>query len=839
MKTIFLKYILVLLIVSGIFPSAFGQTSEVIGNIDSLFHSIEEEQVEETQVTKPSLEGSISKVQEYNINLNRVQQKLRVELDSTEIMEVLPRAETFLTDIESRLDNASNAINLRYLSALENIISYAAYRVSRVEAQVDDRLEQLLQFRNVVDSIRRDDLMRYYLRDTTILPEYQQSLLQLHQNVNYTDSTLNSQRMRVIGYKSRIAQVNTRQTEMLDRLAQQKNVLENALFRKENNFIWEKSDFPKTENLIQVLRESLKFNLTIFFFYFNRYLNLSLMLVGFAFVFYYFLKRSLKKIRDEKEFSDIIFSRSNYVVKHPLLSSFLAVLAIAPFFFPSPPVSFFTFIMVSMVTISGFLLKTRFDSKIFRVWMALYVLFLFNAISNLYWEVAFQERWHLLGFGLLAIYLVYTIYRKSHERGSLLPQYAGTIALAFIGIQVLSFFANFLGRFSLSKLISIAATIGLMHAISLIIFVLIIKEFIYLQIEVSRKSGSEFTSYIDFDKIQSRITRTISFLAIFIWAYNFLDNISALEPVQNYISDFLEKPRNILNASFTFSQIAVFFVVIYIANLLANTLAYAATIRDEQHAAVRGKKLGSSILLIRLGIFTAGFLFAMAASGIPLDKVAIVLGALSVGIGFGLQTIVNNLVSGIILAFERPVQIGDTIQVGTIEGIVKEIGIRASKIRNWDGAEIIIPNGDLLANHLTNWTLSDKNRRVELIIGVAYKSDTELVTNLIFGQLKVEGIIDVPPPRVFLQAFGDNSVNFRVLFWVADVDTWVMIRDKVMRGIFKAFHENEIEIPFPQRDLYVKSFPGVIKENVQTGLEVAQSEEGKTGTTKKSTEKEN
>ena len=267
-----------------------------------------------------------------------------------------------------------------------------------------------------------------------------------------------------------------------------------------------------------------------------------------------------------------------------------------------------------------------------------------------------------------------------------------------------------------------------------------------------------------------------------------------------------------MNASFNFGQIAVFFVVVYIATILANTVAYAASIKDQQNIGLRDKRFGSSILLIRLAVLTVGFLIAVAASGIPVDRIAIVLGALSVGIGFGLQTIVNNLVSGVILAFERPIQIGDTIQVGVIEGVVKDIGIRASKIKNWDGAEVIIPNGDLLAQHLTNWTLSDKQRRVELIIGIAYSSDMDLVTELIKKELQHEEILKFPESRVYLQTFADNSVNFRVLFWVNDVDIWITTRDKVMRGIFKSFKENGIEIPFPQRDLHVKNFPGLVQE---------------------------
>jgi small-conductance mechanosensitive channel len=189
-------------------------------------------------------------------------------------------------------------------------------------------------------------------------------------------------------------------------------------------------------------------------------------------------------------------------------------------------------------------------------------------------------------------------------------------------------------------------------------------------------------------------------------------------------------------------------------------------------------------------------------------RITIVLGALSVGIGFGLQNIINNLVSGVILAFERPIQIGDTIDSGPDQGIVKEIGIRASKIRNWDGAEVVIPNGDLLANRLTNWTLNDKHRRVELVIGVSYNSDIDEVTRLITESLFFDGVLKWPAPSVYLQKLNESSLDFRVLFWVADVDLWIVQRDKAMREIFKSLKDNGIQIPFPQRDLHIRSVQG-------------------------------
>lgn len=416
------------------------------------------------------------------------------------------------------------------------------------------------------------------------------------------------------------------------------------------------------------------------------------------------------------------------------------------------------------------------------------------------------------GFGIFLGLRLLKLERENEEID--IPPYIRLFAKIYIGFEVVSILANILGRFSLSKMIGITATLSLMHAVALVIFVILIKELIYLQLEVSRKNDSDFTSMIDFNDIQKKVNKMFSYIAFAIWGYYFFESMSILESMIDGIGEFLSQQRSILNASFNFAQIAVFFVVVYIASFLANTVAYAASIKDQQNVGLGNKRLGSSILLMRLAVLTIGFLIAVAASGIPVDKIAIVLGALSVGIGFGLQTIVNNLVSGVILAFEKPIQIGDTVQVGTVEGVVKDIGIRASKIKNWDGAEVIIPNGDLLAHHLTNWTLSDKKRRVELIIGVAYKSDMDLVTELISKELDKDEILKAPEPRVYLQTFADNSVNFRVLFWVNDVDIWIIIRDQVMRGVFKAFKNNDIEIPFPQRDLYVKDFPALVQEKL-------------------------
>jgi small-conductance mechanosensitive channel len=194
-----------------------------------------------------------------------------------------------------------------------------------------------------------------------------------------------------------------------------------------------------------------------------------------------------------------------------------------------------------------------------------------------------------------------------------------------------------------------------------------------------------------------------------------------------------------------------------------------------------------------------------------MDKLTIILGAMSVGIGFGLQNIFNNLVSGLILLFERPIQLGDTVQVGQLTGNVKTIGLRSSNITTFDGAEVIVPNGQLISNEVINWTLSDQKRRIELVVGVAYNSDPELVYRLLSGILNDHAeLVKDPGPAVFFSGLGESSLDFTLLFWLSDYIHSRRIKSEILFSVFRILKENNIEIPFPQRDLHLRSVDGKI-----------------------------
>jgi len=228
----------------------------------------------------------------------------------------------------------------------------------------------------------------------------------------------------------------------------------------------------------------------------------------------------------------------------------------------------------------------------------------------------------------------------------------------------------------------------------------------------------------------------------------------------------------------------------------------------------KSKPLGSAILLIRIAIISIGITFAFAITGIPTDRLTVIIGALGVGIGFGLQTLVNNLVSGLIIAFEKPVNIDDIIEISGQTGTMKSIGIRSSVVTTWDGADIIIPNGDILSQHMTNWTMGSSKRRYEITVGVAYGTNLKLARTLLQEILDQHSLIlKKPEPLIWVTQFGESSIDFVIKFWVPHFNYGNDVKSDLIIEIDEIFKLNDIVIPFPQQDIYIKTNSLAPKEN--------------------------
>lgn len=217
--------------------------------------------------------------------------------------------------------------------------------------------------------------------------------------------------------------------------------------------------------------------------------------------------------------------------------------------------------------------------------------------------------------------------------------------------------------------------------------------------------------------------------------------------------------------------------------------------------------IGHSInRLLHYAIVLVGILLALATLGFKLTNLTIIASALSVGIGFGLQTIVNNFVCGLILLFERPVKVGDIIQLGEQWATIRNIGLRATTIQTFDQSDIVVPNSDLITNQVTNWTLADRNMRLILSLGVAYGSDIPLVLKTLEECTRDNPRIrSNPAPSIFFMGFGESSLDFQLRVWINDINYMNVVRSELNQEIDRRFRELGIEIPFPQRDLHLRS----------------------------------
>ncbi len=302
------------------------------------------------------------------------------------------------------------------------------------------------------------------------------------------------------------------------------------------------------------------------------------------------------------------------------------------------------------------------------------------------------------------------------------------------------------------------------------------------------------------------IGRLVNVVALISWIIIVLHEFRIYRPIAQWIRSVLTYPIAIGEISLTLGSVLLFLVSLWVAFRLAKTIRIV--LRDDvmpKMALPRG--VGNSVsTLTYYAVLVAGIMVALAAAGFHVSELAFVVGALSVGIGFGLQDVVKNFVSGLILMFERPIQPGDVIEVSGTSGKVLNIGMRATTIVTFEGADVVVPNGTLLSEKLINWTLSDTNRRMDVNVGVAYGSDPHRVLAVLEEVTRsTPGVTADPAPAIVFVGFGASSLDFAVRAWTNDFSDWVVTKSALGVRIHDALREGGIEIPFPQHDLHLRS----------------------------------
>ncbi len=300
--------------------------------------------------------------------------------------------------------------------------------------------------------------------------------------------------------------------------------------------------------------------------------------------------------------------------------------------------------------------------------------------------------------------------------------------------------------------------------------------------------------------------RTLArWVTIMVWTIAALHIFGMLSP----ISKFLKGLSFSMGKGDTFTALGAIKGVLLAALFLqvASLTVQFVTKRIERNADLSPSLKVLTVKTVKIVLFTAAILFSMSSVGIDLTSLAIFSSALGVGIGFGLKTIISNYVAGVLLLMDNSIKPGDTIEVGSVFGVVHDMHGRYTSVLTRDGMEYLIPNELLITGEVVNWTYSDKNVRLKIPVGISYQSDIELALKLLEKVHEgVDRVLDDPHPASRLVGFGDSSVDLQLRIWIADAEKGVTnVRSEVLLNIWKLFHKHGIDFPFPQREILLKS----------------------------------
>ncbi len=376
---------------------------------------------------------------------------------------------------------------------------------------------------------------------------------------------------------------------------------------------------------------------------------------------------------------------------------------------------------------------------------------------------------------------------------------------AAVAVLAISLIADLFGYMKLAHYLALACVYGAFVALSVATFNRAAMLLLTVGLR-SPKAESMAAVRLHRDGICRWVPRALKWAGALIWGSALLDLLGIQDGASAAVNGFLNFRIAGNSSGATIGGVFGFFLILALGYAVANAIRFF--FREEVFRRIhmsRGlPELIASIIYYLLMFIV--FLAAINAAGIELNKFTVLTGAFGVGIGFGLQNIINNFVSGLILQFERPVHINDIIEVDNSTGKVTRIGIRSSTIQTFQGAEVIIPNANLISSKVINWTLSESQRRREFPVGVAYGTDPKIVLKILReAASRHELVLTKPEPMVYFTGFGDNALNFELHFWVMQENNGLQITSEVAMAAMETFEEAGIEIPFPQRDLHLRS----------------------------------
>ncbi|WP_229676749.1 mechanosensitive ion channel family protein [Pedobacter psychrotolerans] len=812
MKKVILLYIFCLFNILCFPQHSFGQNSDSI-RIDSSKHKIDNSFVSKMQrfaqlsAKKSADEFNADKaalaqariLEEAKKAMQKAKSYLKTASDTLVAKAQLASIEKdYNAAVDGVMINKGTAQTFRNLTSTSKILSELLNKAIARKIRLDNQQQSIINFRYQLDSlISLPELFKFPI-DSADLYKYIQQLRVVALEINPIDSALkisstrvqllqNVVNVRVLNLQTTLEEINHYQMEMGT----------NILHREFVN-IWD--DAGSHRPFKQILRQGKEKGLLTLTFYLQNNLGKLFILILLIFFSFIYL-RSLKKIYIENKILSDDFE-GQLVLRYPLASAVLIVISIFQFIFFSPPFILNVIFWIMSCLSLTIMFKNFIVKYWMNVWLVMVVLFMIAAVDNLILQASRPERWMMLVLSILGVASgAYVLIKGRREE---LREKLILVAIGLMtAIELGSICCNIFGRYNLGKALLISGYLNVVVAILFLWTIRLINEGLYLAYNVYTKQELKLF-YLNFSKVGKNVPALFYIVLIVGWIILFGRNFAGFDYIAKPLREFFATDRTIGDYTFSINGLLLFFVIMSIAVITSKIVSFFASDKHlAQNKEQASQGIGSWLLLVRITILTLGLFLAVAAVGIPLDRITLVLGALGVGIGFGLQALVNNLVSGLIIAFEKPVNVGDAVEIDGQGGKVKSIGFRSSVVATYDGADVIMPNGDLLNSHLINWSLGGNRRRSTLLIGVAYDSDLNLVKKVLLDILSTEPRLTTnPAPIVQYEQFNSSSIDVRIFFWTKNMRDSAVVKSDLIMSINAGFKINGISIPFPQQDLH-------------------------------------
>jgi small-conductance mechanosensitive channel len=775
--------------------SAYTRRLQKVGS-DGFAKGLEEFEATRVQGVQRSVMSQVKNtVQEARKYLGSGFDSVRIEKELVLINNQREIVEKGVFDSDDLLESDRN------LAVSRAILRELFDKANKFKEKIQDRSQELFRLSYKIDSLSGIEEIYKFSSDSVqaaayatkfvlVAKEIEPTFNDLHYTLNSLDKLQSKTDEVLITLQASILEIERRRGELNRKiLSKEVNGFANVGFTSLS--FWEVVQISHQKEILALIL------------YFEIYSGRIITMLVLVLLLTFFISNVNIHVREETHSED--FENQHLTLKNPFLSSLIIIIGIFQFFFPSPPFVFY-FLLWMIAGISLSILFRKFLSKYWMVfWVVLLIVFFISNSINLLLVFTQVERIAMLI--LSSIGVLYGIFIFANDKRVQLKERRILYFVAFmLGVQSLSLIFNLYGSLNFSKALLVSGFLGVVLGVILLWTVRLINQILALASNIYNKPDKKLF-FINFDKVGEKVPSLFYILLTFGWVILIGRNFYAYHLISGNFTNFLNAPQTLGSYDFTINGLFIFFVILVVSVLLSRIVSFFSSDPDSANAPTKRKhiSLGSWLLLVQIFIISMGLFLAVAASGIPLDKITIVLGALGVGIGLGLQGLFNNLVSGVIIAFENPVKVGDLIEVNGKPGVMKSIGFRSSVVNMFEGASIIIPNGDLLGQQLVNWTMG-KGKKVSIVVGVAYGTDLEQTSMLIKEILKNDSRIHPQPiPRVLPLEFNDSRIDLEIAFWVTHYLEVPFVKGDIINQIDVMFKKQGIVIPFPQRDIHFRS----------------------------------